>query len=209
MRLILVGTNKKLCEAWQHYFKEFSEVEIVHDSFENLPEYDCMVSAANSFGIMDGGIDLAITKYFGEQLMQRVMDRIRQEYRGEQPVGTSFVIETRMEKHPYLAHTPTMRYPMSQFRTDVPYTAMWAMLNAVANFNLAHNNPIQVLACPGLATGVGGVPELEAARQMALAYRYFITPLPKVDWDYALERQEAIRFGGYYGYSLVMEGEKS
>lgn len=207
MRLILVGRDKQLCEAWQKHFATLPDVEIVHDSFENLPVYDCMVSPANSFGIMDGGIDRVITKYFGEQLMQRVMDHIRREFRGEQPVGSSFIIETGMPEHPYLAHTPTMRYPMSQFRTDVPYTAMWAMLNAVANFNEANNHPIKVLACPGLATGVGAVPYLEAARQMALAYHYFLNPPTKVDWDYALDRQEAIRFGGYYGFSLTMEGE--
>lgn len=57
-----------------------------------------MVSAANSFGLMDGGIDAAITDFFGKQLPVRVQARIISEYGGVQPVGTSFIIETLGEK---------------------------------------------------------------------------------------------------------------
>ena len=74
-----------------------------------------MVSAANSFGLMDGGVDLAITRFFGVQLMERVQAHILQEYLGEQPIGTSFTIETGHPKHPFVAHTPTMRVPMRDF----------------------------------------------------------------------------------------------
>lgn len=208
MRLILVDIDPALCDAWKIYFKDLPDIEIVCDSFQKVPVYDCMVSPANSFGIMDGGIDYAITKFFGEQLMARVQERILKEYRGEQPVGTSFIVETGMDDHPYLAHTPTMRYPMSLLRTDVVYTAMWAMLNTVANFNLTASHPIDTILCPGLGTGTGAVPALEGARQMALAYRNFLTPPTFIDWDYALDRQNEIRFGGYYGFTLKMEGER-
>jgi O-acetyl-ADP-ribose deacetylase (regulator of RNase III) len=208
MRLILVGPDEALCMAWNHYFADLPDVEIVHGRFEDIPNYDCMVSPANSFGIMDGGIDAAITEFFGQQLMDRVQEHILTEYRGEQPVGTSFIIETRHNKHPYLAHTPTMRYPMSLLRTDVVYTAMWTMLNTVANFNRTAACPIEILLCPGLGTGTGAVPALEGARQMALAYRNFLKPPTHINWDYAYDRQEEIRFGGYYGFSLKMEGER-
>lgn len=208
MRLILVDPNTALCIAWKTHFAELPNVEVVNDYFEKVPAFDCMISPANSFGIMDGGVDYAITKFFGVQLMQRVQQHILKEYRGEQPVGTSFVIESGMDKHPYLAHTPTMRYPMSLLRTDAVYTAMWAMLNAVANFNLTAPRPIESILCPGLGSGTGGVPAMETARQMALAYRNLLTPPTRIDWDYARDRQDAVRFGGYYGFTLKMEGEK-
>ena len=67
-----------------------------------------MVSAANSFGLMDGGVDLAITRFFGEPLMQRIQTRILEEYLGEQPVGTSLIVETGHPAHPFVAHTPTL-----------------------------------------------------------------------------------------------------
>ena len=43
---------------------------------------------------MDGGVDLAITNFFGVDLMKRVQERILRDYLGEQPVGTSMIVET-------------------------------------------------------------------------------------------------------------------
>ena len=208
MKLILVDPIEELCDAFESAFSAFDSVEVHNGYFEEVPEYDCMVSAANSFGIMDGGVDAAITKYFGRQLMARVQARIIDEWSGEQPVGTSMIVETTHPDHPYLAHTPTMRYPMSIFRTDAVYNAMWAMLNAVKNFNKTAETPIDIIACPGLGTATGAVPYAEAARQMALAYQNFRNPPQRISWLYAEARQRAIRFGGYYGYSVPMEGEK-
>src|SRR5438445_9354326 len=117
-QLILVDPNVALCACWREHFQGLPDVEIVQGYFQDLPVYDCMVSAANSFGLMDGGVDLAIVNYFGHELMDRVQERILNDYRGEQPVGTSFIIETGHPEHPFLAHTPTMRVPMAISRTD-------------------------------------------------------------------------------------------
>ena len=92
--LILVDPNKTLCEAWQEVFENHSNVTIRNDYFENIKSFDCMVSAANSFGLMDGGVDLAITRYFGRELQYKVQEIIRTKYYGEQPVGTSIIVET-------------------------------------------------------------------------------------------------------------------
>ena len=111
--LIHVDPNREVFESFQLHFKRFDNVAIEHMRFQDLEEFDCMVSAANSFGLMDGGVDGAITAYFGLQLMDRVQEHIVTKYRGEQPVGTSFILETNNEWHPFLAHTPTMRTPMA------------------------------------------------------------------------------------------------
>jgi O-acetyl-ADP-ribose deacetylase (regulator of RNase III) len=180
LKLILVTPNRDLAAAFQHHFAAFPDVEIVNNYFEWLPEFDCLVSPANSFGMMDGGIDAAITRFFGLDLERRVQQRILTDYLGEQPVGTSFVVATGHPQHPFLAHTPTMRVPMTIKGTDVPYTAMWAMLLAVRQHN--HDRPdraIKTIACPGMGTGIGQVPYAEAARLMAVAYDHFLYP-PKV-----------------------------
>ncbi len=196
LRLILVDPNREVCAAWRQAFDGLPSVEVVNDGFERLPEFDSMVSAANSFGLMDGGVDYAIVRFFGEDLMHRVQRRVIEEYRGEQPVGTSFIIETHHPKHPFLAHTPTMRVPMSISRTDNVYRAMWAMLLAVHRHNRDDSRAIRSVACPGLGTATGRVSAKEAARQMALAYRWFLNPPPAVSWQHATDRQVAIRFGG-------------
>src|SRR5687768_12354429 len=134
-RLILVDPLRDLCRAWEKHFAGLPGVSIVGGLFEELPEFDCMVSAANSFGLMDGGVDAAITRFFGPELQIAVQRRILHEYRGEQPVGTSMIVDTGHDRHPHLAHTPTMRVPMSIARTDNVYRAMWAMLIAVSRHN--------------------------------------------------------------------------
>jgi O-acetyl-ADP-ribose deacetylase (regulator of RNase III) len=215
-KLILVDPNMAMCYGFEEHFHGLPNVEIVNDRFERLPAFDCMVSAANSFGLMDGGVDLAITNFFGEQLQERVQRRILSEFRGEQPIGTSLIVETRHAKHPYIAHTPTMRVPMYISKTDNVYTAMWAMLLAVHHFNtqVAANNQqkiapqkIKIVACPGLGTGVGRMGYSEAARQMSLAYRKFLNPPTAINWPYATKRQADIRRGGDFWLSVEPEEE--
>lgn len=205
LKLILVDPQSSLCLAFQEYFKELPNVEIVNGYFEQLPEFDCMVSAANSFGLMDGGIDLAIIRFFGNTLKDKVQKHILEEYLGEQSVGTSFIVETDHPKHPFLAHTPTMRVPMQIAHTDNVYLAMWAMLLAVRRHNLQAKRQIKIIACPGLGTATGQVPYSEAARQMSFAYKHFLYPPQRIDWQLANERQERVYYGGDLGFSLPMD----
>ncbi len=178
-KLILTAPNPSLFAAFQEQFAQFTDVEIIGDCFEWIPTFDCLVSPANSFGMMDAGMDAAITRFFGLSLESSVKKHILEDYLGEQPVGTSFIIKTNHPKHPFLSHTPTMRVPMSIKNTDVPYVAMWAMLLAVRRHNKIGQQQIGSVVCPGLGTGIGQVPYTEAARQMAIAYDHFLYP-PKV-----------------------------
>lgn len=209
MKLILVDPKAILCRAWEKYFGDLPDYEVVNSRFEQVKEYDCMVSAANSFGLMDGGVDGAIIHFFGEKLEHAVQKRIIEEWRGEQPVGTSMIVETGHEKHPYIAHTPTMRVPLDITHTDNVYNAMWAMLVAVDRHNASNEQKIKTIACPGLGTATGRMPPFEAARQMALAYRNFLNPPVRIDWNYAMERQLSVRFGGKDGFDFPMDDSNS
>ncbi len=193
LHLILVDPKPALCRAFQAAFKDLPNVEIVNGYFERLPTFDCMVSAANSFGLIDGGVDAAIINFFGDALERRVQQRIVDDYLGEQPIGTSIIVETQHPKHPFLAHTPTMRVPMSIAETENVYMAMWAMLLAVRQHNRPHNQPIRVIACPGLGTATGHMFFQEAARQMALAYQHYLAPPKHISWTYADERHAQVR----------------
>ncbi|EIK1778910.1 macro domain-containing protein, partial [Salmonella enterica] len=108
IKLILSAPEPAMAAAFECYFQNTDNVEIIRRPFETVPEFDCMVSAANSFGLMDGGVDAAITTYFGTQLQRHVQKYIIQEYLGEQPVGTAFITETGDGEHPWLVHAPTM-----------------------------------------------------------------------------------------------------
>src|SRR6476646_10465981 len=118
------------------------------------------------------------------------------DYFGEQPVGTAFVIPTERRHIPFLAHAPTMRVPGSIEGTDKVYTATWAALLAIAAHNRTSEQKIEVAAFPAMGTGFGGVPYSEAARQMAAAYRHYLNPPHRLDWDFVIERSKAIHYDG-------------
>jgi O-acetyl-ADP-ribose deacetylase (regulator of RNase III) len=189
IELILVAPDPALDRAFRSRFDYLPNVTCANCEFERLSSYDCLVSPANSFGMMDGGMDAAITAFFGMQLMERVQQQILDDYLGEQSVGTSFIVATGHPQYPFLAHTPTMRVPMQIVGTDIPYIAMWAMLLAVRQHNRTASAPIVKIACPGLGTGIGRIAPSEAARQMALAYDHFLYPPKFLNCFVAANRQ--------------------
>ncbi len=193
-KLVLVDPNPAVAEAFSLHFEDEPLAEVVNDRFENLSCFDCIVSPANSFGLMDGGVDMAITRFFGFELMDAVQSRIVREYFGEQPVGTCMVVETGHAEHPYLAHTPTMRVPMDIRGTDNVYLAMFAMLRAVALHNGSSDvRRIEVVACPGLGTLTGRMSPSEAARQMHLAVDSLRHPITNISWIAAERRAANVR----------------
>ena len=129
-----------------------------------LGAFDCLVSPANSFALMDGGIDTAIIHHFGVPLEERVQREIWRVYRGEQPVGTCLMVPTGTPQCPWLAHCPTMRVPKDVAWTNNAYQAFLAALT------IAEATGVQRLACPGLATGAGHMPVDVCARQMRFAF---------------------------------------
>ena len=183
---------------WQ--FRSHPEVQVVCGPFESLPTFDCIVTAANSFGLMDAGIDRAVAKCFGEALMRTVQKRILEDYLGEQPVGTCILIPTHHPQHPFIAHAPTMRVPQNISGTDNIYLALWATLTTIHRHNRTEPRKIEVAACPALGTGTGGVDLIEASLQLCLAYEHFLKPPQFINPTFAQQRHERIHFGGKWGF---------
>ena len=184
MKVLLLDRSPALCNAWRETFEGIENVAVHHGSFEPLiGSYDCFASPANSFGLMDGGIDAAITDFFGYGLQQRVQDEIWRVYRGEQPVGTCLLVPTEDPRCPWLAHCPTMRVPMEVDWTNHAYAAFLAALTTAGNAG------IRRLACPGLGTHTGRIPPDVAARQMRFAYDLWSGPLIHPEWGKLSDRE--------------------
>lgn len=190
--LWLVHPDEAMCDAFGRRFAGLRGVRVVRGRFEDLEPHDCFVTAGNAFGLMTAGIDAAVVRRFGEEFMRRVQHRIMDQFFGEQPVGTCFLISTGDSSLPFVAHAPTMRVPGSIDGTDKVYCATWATLLAVQMHNAANAEKVKVVAMPAMGTGFGGVPFDEAARQMAAAYRHYLEPPHRIDWDFVIERQKAI-----------------
>src|SRR3954469_16457774 len=172
--LWLVHPEEAMCAAFRERFAGLPNVRVVRGRFEDLEPHDCFVTAGNAFGLMTAGIDAAVVRRFGDGLMRQVQHRIMDEYFGEQPVGTAFVVPTGDPAIPFLCHAPTMRVPGNIEGTDKVYAATWAALLAIQAHNRTSAQQIEVVAMPAMGTGFGGVPFEEAARQMGVAYRHLL-----------------------------------
>ncbi|EOF5816455.1 macro domain-containing protein [Salmonella enterica] len=194
IKLILSAPVPAMAAAFEYHFHNTENVEIIRRPFETVPEFDCMVSAANSFGLMDGGVDGAITAYFGTQLQKRIQQHILSEYLGEQPVGTAFVTETGNSQHPWLVHAPTMRVPLIIDGTDAVYNATRAALLAIFQHNKSagEDRKIESVVFPAMGAGCGQVPPDSVARQMKLAWESFSNPPKAINWQYASARHNAV-----------------
>ena len=162
---------------------ENEDVVLINDSFENFMsknKVECVVSPANSFGLMDGGLDLAITNWYGPDLQKRVQQYILDNFYGEQPVGSSFIIETGKENE-YLIHTPTMQTPQPIEDPRVIYNCMRSTLI------IAKKNNIKSILIPMFGGLTGKVRPDIVAKMMLAAYKQLQNPPAKISWDYANE----------------------
>lgn len=190
---ILMATSEYMAQCFENSFRDFDNVKVYRGVFEQLSNIDCIVSPANSFGLMDGGMDLALINYFGDQLQKRVQQYIIDEFYGEQPVGTSFIIETNNNKIKYLAHTPTMRVPMFINNTDNVYKATKATLIEIDKYNKVDDYKIKTVALPAFGQGAGRMHPINVAYQMSLAFKHIKNVPNKIDWDFARFRDYEIR----------------
>lgn len=163
-QVTLVDTEGKLAAAWSAEFRTYPAVRVMHGSIFDT-DANALVSPANSFGIMDGGLDGKLRHYFGESVERAVREQIRQHFHGELPVGLATVVETGHARHPYLISAPTMRYPADVSHSVNAYLATKATLNAAA----AHSARL-TLAIPGFCALTGGMSPTQVARQMRIAY---------------------------------------
>lgn len=178
--MTLVARDVELEMAWRRAFDGVAGVEVAGGSIFGR-RADAMVSPANSFGFMDGGLDLLITQRFGWSLEQRVRDRILSAHDGELLVGEALVVETEDPEVPWLISAPTMRVPMRVDQTVNAFLAFRAVLRV-----LRRHPAIEHVLCPGLGTGEGRMPADRCARQMRRA------------WD-AIVEGEVVRLGGLAG----------
>lgn len=196
LKLCLIHPKAAMCHAFTKAFQRFPDITVLQTRYEDLEAHDCFVTAGNSYGIMNAGVDAAVAKIHGPDFVATVQWRILNDYLGEQPVGTAFIQETDCPDFPYIAHAPTMRTPGSIENTDNVYRATWGALLAVYHHNLTSERKIKTLVFPAFGAGFGRVTYREVARQMAAAYDHYLHPPHRLNWDTAVRRRKAIAYDG-------------
>jgi O-acetyl-ADP-ribose deacetylase (regulator of RNase III) len=169
LRISLCDRNPDITDIWSEVFRDADCVEVVEGDLLEL-DCDALVSPANSFGDMSGGIDQAIDDFYGGRAQDAVMAAIRDRYLGELPVGVALIVALDGPRFPFLVAAPTMRVPTGVGQTINAYLSLRAALVAVFQHNWDSPRPIRSLAVPGLCTGVGGMDFGIAARQMRSAF---------------------------------------
>ena len=143
--------SSEVVAAWD---SAFADAPDVHASCGDIFEHraDAIVSPANSFGCMDGGIDLVYSRFFGWELEANLKELLAERHYGELPVGQAVILATGHKSIPFLVSAPTMRVPSSISRTVNVYLAFRAALIAVREHNAGAN------ACGnGPATALGSI----------------------------------------------------
>ena len=177
MKIILSAIEPALADAWEKFRGAFDHVAIHRGSILDL-KCDAVVSPANSFGFMDGGIDLLYSLHFGWNVQARLQAPIKERHQGELFVGMAEVVETESPEIPYLISAPTMRVPMILDDDSVnPYLAARAVLLLIQSGTFGSGalegerveGAIETVAFPGLGTGVGRVSFDTCAKQMRVA----------------------------------------
>jgi O-acetyl-ADP-ribose deacetylase (regulator of RNase III) len=178
-----VSLDKNTIEIYSNVFKDFPNFRFRRANITS-EKGDCVVSPANSYGLMDGGVDRAIN-YSLNYISEEVQKLIKENFYGEQPVGTCMLIKTNQDNYKYLAHTPTMRVPMDVNKTLNAYYAFRALLREILNHNKRMND-IKTIVITPFCCGIGKMDIKKSAEQMKIAYQMIEENLD-CNWENSLK----------------------
>ncbi len=135
-------------------------IEIVHGSILGV-DADAIVNAANSSGIMGGGVAGVIKRTAGQA--------VEEEARRKAPiaVGKAILTSGGATKFRGIIHAPTMPQPGMQIPAANVASATKAALTE------ADEQDFESIALPGMGTGVGGVSHRDAAAMMIREIRSY------------------------------------
>ncbi|WP_091801162.1 macro domain-containing protein [Prauserella marina] len=173
--LVLCAVDEPLTRAWESVLEAVSGPVRVHQgSVLDVPA-QAVVSPANSYGWMRGGVDAVYARAFPE-VEQNVRSAVLAYHGGELPIGEAVVVPTGEVIPEWLIAAPTMREPGEQLPPDTvhPYLAARAVFLLWRDGRFEHGaevrESVDTIAMPGLGTGVGGVPPQTCARQVSAAW---------------------------------------
>ena len=181
MKIILSDINPAIAGAYEKFCGDLKIVEVNEGSILDL-SCDAVVSPANSYGFMDGGIDMAYSQFFGWGVQERLQYKILNRHHGELLVGQAEIVETNDQQIPFLIAAPTMRVPTRLENTVNVYLAARAVFQLIIHgvFDSgsfkgeAISKHVKKVAFPGMGTGVGQVDPNTCAKQMRIAIDDFV-----------------------------------
>ncbi|AGR47871.1 Appr-1-p processing protein [Sinorhizobium phage phiM7] len=164
MKITFIDINPPLIYAW----KTEGLTAFQGDLFSI--DADAVVSPGNSFGFMDGNVDLRISHALGWHVMERLQETIRRDFDGELLVGQAVSIPTDHPTFKYVISAPTMRIPLIITDPIDIYLATRAAVRSAKKIGLDSLN------FTGMGTGCGRVRPDVAANMMRKGMEHGLTP---------------------------------
>ena len=166
MQIEICIPDAKQYQIAKEIFQDQPNFTVAHKSITQA-SYPVIITAGNSFGEMNGGVDkivnLHLSSYTPDKyISDDVKKIIETQFIGELPVGQSVLLRTNHPLHKFLIYTPTMRVA-----EDVSNT-----LNAYLAFRgaLLYAKNLMGVSTPLFCTGAGGMDIRKACLQMKEAY---------------------------------------
>jgi len=198
LQIILTAVDDGLADAWERHCGDLPNVVVHRGSIFDVT-CDAIVSPANSFGFMDGGIDMIYSRRFGWGVQERLQKLIHTRHFGELLVGAAEIVDTEDEAFPFIIAAPTMRVPMVLGYTVNPYLAARAVLLMIKHGVVSTGSfagvpvasMVQSVAFPGMGTGVGRVGPNMCAHQVRHAIDDVLgEPYVPTSWDDATRQHK-------------------
>ncbi|UMP02648.1 macro domain-containing protein [Amycolatopsis sp. EV170708-02-1] len=178
--LVLCAVDDLLAQAWTTVADTVDGRVFVHRGSVLDVVAQAVVSPANSYGWMRGGIDAVYARAY-PGVEQNVRSAVLAYHGGELPIGEAVIVPTGEAEPAWLISAPTMREPGERLPRDTvhPYLAARAVFQQWRDGSLDQGRVrdlVHTIAMPGLGTGVGGVAPATCARQVAAAWDEVFTP---------------------------------
>ncbi|MFN3870127.1 MAG: ADP-ribose-binding protein [Aquificaceae bacterium] len=129
------------------------EVEVLKGSLLEV-KAQAIVNPANSYGYMGGGVAGVIKRFGGEEIEREAVKK------APIPVGSAVLTTAGQLSFKGVIHAPTMEEPAMKTTEEKVRKAVRAALE------LADKEGFEVIAMPGMGTGVGGLSKEIAAKAM-------------------------------------------
>lgn len=176
LQFIFFDRDLNKIQKYTNVLRNIPGTNFIHDDLENLLNknslINCIVSPANSYGFMNGGIDRDINTIMDNievDVKQRIEEVGNYDRSGRKflPIGKCEVIQ---KNNKILFVAPTMVMPgylINENEKNI-FHAFYAILQKANNIVKQHNINL-VIACPCLGTGVGNMDPTKSAIQVKQA----------------------------------------
>lgn len=168
--------DRKIMDGYEKVLSgKIDGASFVTDDVRKIPQkykIDAIVSPANSFGFMDGGIDKILNKMFPfidikvREVINSVKFALTRRGVPYLPVGKCITIPTGDSTCPYMLSVPTMFLPEIITGTDNVYLAFKSILEIYGHKKIT-------IACCGLGTLTGALSGEDSAMQILRAYNEY------------------------------------